>query len=511
MPSKQEERAVRAFADKYEKQMKDIINGSSVVGENPNVTFREFAVKWLEKTKRDCSLGYYVKGCDVIELVNEYIGGYKLRELSPAIIQSFYDKLDKLQKTISRVFPKPEFRAVLESHGFNYMKLRYDYHVQNCSLSNALNGKAVGKTWSMVLSEKTGIPFTKLFNEKIITEPYAYESIHMIKRTVRAILAMAKKSRLIEDNYASADYINFPKRPAHRIEFMDDEQAKIFYKTVMDYPDIRYKTAMLLFLLTGFRRGEVTGLQWNDIDFDGKTITVNRSITTVKGHGSVLKKPKTEKSERTITVADTLITALSEYRNWWLKRRELLGDYMEDNEYLFTQENGKALHPSTFIGWLKKILNEAGLDPHSLHSLRHTNITMQIAAGVPLVTVAARAGHARASTTTDIYAHFIRSSDKTAAEVIDKVFSSDSPAPKKKVLPIVADTPPNIFDDTTEPVSDRFPDEEYGERESAEYFKWAKAEMQRLGFETVEEFEEYQEYMEHKKQKRAQRKNDYCM
>jgi integrase len=47
---------------------------------------------------------------------------------------------------------------------------------------------------------------------------------------------------------------------------------------------------------------------------------------------------------------------------------------------------------------------------------------MQIAAGVPLVTVADRAGHARTSTTTDIYSHFLKSSDRTAAEKIEELF-----------------------------------------------------------------------------------------
>ena len=64
----------------------------------------------------------------------------------------------------------------------------------------------------------------------------------------------------------------------------------------------------------------------------------------------------------------------------------------------------------------------AGLSHRTVHSLRHTNITMQIAAGVPLVTVAGRAGHARTSTTTDIYSHFLKSSDKTAAEKLEQMF-----------------------------------------------------------------------------------------
>ncbi|MBR0231808.1 MAG: hypothetical protein IJQ53_06245 [Clostridia bacterium] len=47
---------------------------------------------------------------------------------------------------------------------------------------------------------------------------------------------------------------------------------------------------------------------------------------------------------------------------------------------------------------------------------------MQIAAGVPLVTVAGRAGYARTSTTTDIYSHFLKSSDKTAAKMLENIF-----------------------------------------------------------------------------------------
>jgi integrase len=80
------------------------------------------------------------------------------------------------------------------------------------------------------------------------------------------------------------------------------------------------------------------------------------------------------------------------------------------------------IHPSIISFWVHKICDQAGLPHRTVHSLRHTNITMQIAAGVPLVTVAGRAGHARTSTTTDIYSHFLKSSDRTAAEKIEELF-----------------------------------------------------------------------------------------
>jgi hypothetical protein len=128
---------------------------------------------------------------------------------------------------------------------------------------------------------------------------------------------------------------------------------------------------------------------------------------------------------------------------------------------------------------------------------------MQIAAGVPIITVAARAGHARASTTSDIYAHFIKSSDKSAAAVIDKVFNPELAEPAA-VSP-VAGSNPAAQNNTPAIVGEEQP------ADSVEYFKWAKAEMARLGFETMDEFEEYQAYIDHKKQKRAQKNSDSCM
>jgi len=142
---------------------------------------------------------------------------------------------------------------------------------------------------------------------------------------------------------------------------------------------------------------------------------------------------------------------------------------------------------------------------------------MQIAAGVPLVTVAARAGHARPSTTSDIYAHFIKSSDRSAAEVIDKVFNPELPQPEIKDLPVALGLPePAKYTISNAPsflsTDDSIDDSEADDgQDSIEYFRWAKAEMKRLGFESLAEFEEYQDYMERKKQQRTQRKNDYYM
>ena len=281
----------------------------------------------------------------------------------------------------------------------------------------------MGAKWSNELCRATKIPFNKLFDTIEKKEPYAWETNNKIKRTVRAVLSLAKKNRLVEDNFAQADYIDYPKKVTTPVRFMDDKTAVTFFDFLMHYHNLRIKTAMLIFLLTGFRRGEVCGLEWHDIDFEKRTISVERSVVYVPGYGVFQKEPKTEGSKRTITVAQVLINVLKEYRESWLKMRQDCGDYIKPSDKLFTSEKGDLINPATLETWIKIVIRDAGMEHFTLHSLRHTNITLQIAAGIPLVTVAARAGHSRTSTTSDIYSHFIKTSDENAADALDNFFN----------------------------------------------------------------------------------------
>ena len=94
-----------------------------------------------------------------------------------------------------------------------------------------------------------------------------------------------------------------------------------------------------------------------------------------------------------------------------------------------TVAEGKPLHPDTLSDRFSEFIKaHRDVLPYvSIHSLRHTNATLQIAAGVPITTVSKRLGHSNAATTGRIYAHAIRSADEAAAEAIDDILS-----PKRK-------------------------------------------------------------------------------
>ena len=108
-----------------------------------------------------------------------------------------------------------------------------------------------------------------------------------------------------------------------------------------------------------------------------------------------------------------------------------MGNLWEDNDKLFTQWNGKPIHPDSISNWFAAFVRKNNLPNVSIHSLRHTNATLLIASGTPLKTVSNRLGHAQLSTTGNIYAHAIRATDKAAAETLQDILSPN----KKGLLP----------------------------------------------------------------------------
>ncbi len=421
MSAKQAERAVIVEAEKYEEQMKKILSSSADIQGDEKITFAKFAEIWLEKCKQENSEIYYVNSVKCINTANQYIGGYKLTELNPRIIQNFYGKIDKLKMTTYKVTPYVDkIREAMSANKMRFTDMKKGSN--NFTATTVLNGKPVKLQTAERVSEILGRKVEELFEVEKTEKPYAHETIHKVKRTVRAILALAKKQRLVDDNYATADYITFPKKPKVEIDHLDDVGAKKLYQALEECDNPQKKIAILIPLLTGMRKGELCGLEWGDIDFEKSTISIQRSRISVNTVGVIDKSTKTASSERTLTMPNRLKEELLIYKAWQEARIETFGDKWENSGRILTSEFGGKIHPSVPNGWLNDIVKKAGLPHVTLHSLRHTNITLQIMAGVPLVTVSGRAGHARTSTTTDIYSHFLKSSDKEAADKLDSIF-----------------------------------------------------------------------------------------
>ena len=423
MTAKKAQKEVILVADRFEKEILQTLSGFSAGYDPTSITFREAGELWLEKVKKDNAPTYYVKVKDHLEYINENIGGYKLKEITPGLLQNFFNAIDKRRKLVRTITPVPNFKDIIQSYGYDYMDLRYKYKVQPATLCYAMQGKNVGEKWANNFVKITGIPYDKLFIDVTEEKEYAWETNSQIKRTVRVVLSFAKKKRLVDENYAKAEYIDYPKRPKRKIKIMDDQTAQKFFDFVAVYPDMRIRTAMLILILTGFRRAEVCGLEWSDIDFDKKTISVNKTIIYLPEYGVFESGTKTEESTRIVAASDFLMTALKDYYKYWLNVRQQCGDYMQPSNKLFTNQRGGLINPNQIEAWMKRVIKESETAYYTPHSLRHTNISLQIAMGVPITTISGRAGHSRVSTTTDIYGHLFQSTDRLAADKLNTLFT----------------------------------------------------------------------------------------
>ena len=217
-----------------------------------------------------------------------------------------------------------------------------------------------------------------------------------------------------------------PKAEKKEARYLDEVQASELLNCLQN-EDIMHRTIITLLLYSGMRRGELCGLKWGDIDFNDKLIHIQRASLYAKGKGVFEDRTKNESSERTIKIAGEALKLLLEYKMYQNTNRIKIADRWQDKDYVFTQWDGKPIHPDSITNWFGKFRKKYNLPDINIHSLRHTNASLLIAAGADLKTVSKRLGHSQLSTTGNIYTHAIKSADERAAETIQDILK-----PKQK-------------------------------------------------------------------------------
>lgn len=423
MSEKEIETECIVYADKFEKQVIEAYKTAESDKGNINITFRELSEKWIDKSIKSNSDSYEGLARQALEKVLPVIGGYKVKDITPSIVQSVFDKIDRLQKTIYDIYPKPNLKEILMKEGIDFSWLRKNTELNDATLSRVYNGKNIGIKFANMFCNVCKMDMRRLFDIKVREEEYAASTRKRFKLVIYSVLSYAVKLCLIDRNYASTEYVDIGKMSKKPIKCMDEEELAKFYSALKSVDNIKWRVSIMTVLMTGMRRGELCGLNWDDIDFGKGKIFIQRSFSECPRKGMILKEPKTQKSKRSIAIPEILLNELQIYKQWYDEERERWGDRWINSNSVFIQRNGDRVHPANIKQWVDKTCQLAGIPHYSVHSLRHTNITLQIMAGVPLVTVAGRAGHSRTSTTTDIYAYYVQSSDTDAAKTLNNIFS----------------------------------------------------------------------------------------
>ena len=471
---------IKLFTNELETEVLQL--GVSPKKENPQeYTVKEYFTAFVENSKDRWAKTVYSRRKNLVAEICESIGNYKLTELTPHILQRYYDNvIDKRTFSTRRAIAKDNFKDTLLSHGYSFGVLKKTGFRMH-TYQSMLRGKTVDLDVANKLCDITGIKFDSLFKKRITETRCSWATNHEYKKVIRVILASARRQGLVEHNYATSEFLVFPRQEKKPIECMEDDEAKILFKQIMAEEDIRIKTSLLLFITTAMRKGEVAGLEWNCVDWNKHTITISKTVLYTEGFGIYEKAPKTTNSVRTISCPTIVMDQLKEYKTWQDSEKKRLGSYMKPTDKVFARENGDLFNPDLFLHWLRKVEDKAGLKHYTLHSLRHTNIMIQTLSGkVPMSTISKRAGHYRESVTSDMYNYSVASSDKLAAQVIDEFFTGDVKIENKPLEAV----------ETT--ISS----------ESIDEYRKAKEEAKRLGFNDYEEYLDYLEFVKAKKERK---------
>ena len=188
--------------------------------------------------------------------------------------------------------------------------------------------------------------------------------------------------------------------------YMRNKNGSFFFKNGPFYVFIMY---------TGCRIGEAIALKWSDIDLDNRTVTIGRTMITVRNtdnHTSTRRDQNSTKNgvTRTVYLSDMALQALLDIK---------ASHKYDPNGYILPgTHTDKPITYVTAHGAFKRIIKQAGIEDCSIHCLRHTFVSLMINNNIPIPLVADMVGHTNINTTMKVYTHLLKETQRKSMEVI---------------------------------------------------------------------------------------------
>lgn len=256
-------------------------------------------------------------------------------------------------------------------------------------------------------------------NEKT-GKPLAPKTIRHNLSFISDVFSYAVKMDLLSDNPCRK--VTIPKGEVKEKPIYSQEEMALLLTRINGEPT-KYRAFFFLIAYSGFRRGEMLGLEWKDVDFEHNVITVKRTSNYTAGRGTYTDTTKTKRSQRVLKISPYIMDILKELKAEQDEEALRLGDKWVETDRLFVKWNGEPMNNQTPYGWLKEFCEKNELPFYGIHSFRHFAASALISAGLDVTTVSGALGHCNSGTTLNVYSHMFQNAQARVAEAMDGAFS----------------------------------------------------------------------------------------
>lgn len=339
--------------------------------------------------------------------------GFKTKKEAQAALAELVNSVEKGH------YVEPS-KKLFKDFTLNYMETVYINRVKKSSYEMSLNVIQTHITpWfgNVDINSIDHFLVHQFYSEKL-EEGYSSAYIQRMHELMRLILRVAFKWEVLQKDIASQ--LEPPRKTHKEMKVWTIKQVNEFLKFTKHS---RYHPVFFLAAYTGMRKGEILGLTWDDVDFEERTISINKTLYKVKD-GYLLQEPKTVNSIRTIYIDDDIIRVLKKQKvKQNLERLKFGGVYQEHNR-VFAQETGDYVNPGGVNALFNRFIEQSEMPKIRFHDLRHTHATILLQMGVNPKIVAERLGHSSVRTTLDTYSHVMPSMKKELSEQFSKAMKS---------------------------------------------------------------------------------------
>lgn len=246
-------------------------------------------------------------------------------------------------------------------------------------------------------------------------------TVNHLHALLHVALEKAVRLSLVARNVC--DYVDPPpivsaERPTWTIE-----QARQFLEAIAGDP---LEALYVLEMYTGMRQGELLALQWPEVDLKAGALEVIATLSYVRGQ-FLLTPPKTQRSRRTIYLAQPVIDALQDHRQRQLERKMRLRDIWDDSyDLVFPNGIGRPIEGNHLLQRsFYPLVEQAELPRIHFHDLRQTVSHMLKQLGVSLDSVAETFGHENRYITDRFYGHATPDLQKQAMKALERALQKE--------------------------------------------------------------------------------------